>query len=377
MWSAHCAAHADALGIEFLGRQVGIERAAGQSLEAIAREARYAAFAALLQSGEVLLTAHHADDQLETVLLRMLRGTGVRGLTAVRRDTVFGAGRLLRPMLDFTRASVLAEARRRGLDWLEDPSNRDLSFDRNYLRQVVLPPLLERWPQAGPVASRLARQMAAAETILTEVAHADLGAGTDPACIPAAMLTALSPERRSNALRHAIRTAGLPLPSAAQLAEVCAMLTVREDAEAEVLWPGAEARMYRRSLYLLPTQRPVPPQQDLLTPAHPVPCGAGELHLVASGDYGIPDRWAQAGLSVAFRQGGERFRPRNSTHSKSLKHWFQEQGVVPWLRQAVPLVCHDDTLIAIADLALADGLPQGADHAPFWRVEWRERPRLF
>jgi tRNA(Ile)-lysidine synthase len=377
LWSAHCATHADALGIEFVARQVSVDRGAAQSLEALARDARYAAFAGMLQPGEVLLTAHHADDQLETVLLRMLRGAGVRGLTAVRPQAVLGAGRLARPLLDFTRASILDEARRRGLDWLEDPSNRDPRFDRNFLRQVVLPPLLDRWPQAGPVASRLARQMLAAEAILTEVAAADLGAGADPACIPAAVLTALSPERRSNALRHAIRTAGLPLPTAAQLDEICRMLTVREDAQAEVHWPGAEARMYRQALYLMLPLASMTPPPAKLTPARPLPCLAGELHLVASDDYGIPDRWAQAGLGIVFRQGGERFRPRNSTTSKLLKHWFQEQGVVPWLRNAVPLICHDDTLIGIADLALADGLPQGAGDAPFWRVEWRGRPRLF
>lgn len=375
-WSAHCAAHADALGIEFIAREVSIDLDDGESLEAAARESRYGVFTELLTAGDALLTAHHADDQLETILLRLLRGTGVRGLAAIRERAMLGVGLLLRPLLDFTRAEIVAEACRRGLDWLEDPSNTDLRFDRNFLRLRCLPDLLERWPRAGPVASRLARQMAEAEAVLAESAALDLAAVDDPECVALTLFAELSPARRNNALRFAVQLAGLPMPSAAQLAELGRMLDVRADAEAAVTWPGAEARVYRQHLYLLPAESAAELADGIVTASRSCRVGDGALKLVEAQDYGIPDRWAQDGLSVVFRQGGERFQPHKSDCHKTLKHWFQEQGIVPWMRNSVPLLYHGDDLVAVGDLALADGLPQTPDDAPFWRPQWSGHARL-
>ena len=376
LWSAHCAAHADALGIDYVAREVSIDQDSGESLEAVAREARYAVFAELLAPGDALLTAHHADDQLETILLRLLRGTGVRGLAAIRERAMLGVGLLLRPLLDFTRVEIVEQARRRGLDWLEDPSNRDLRFDRNFLRQRCLPNLLERWPRAGPVASRLARQMAEAEAVLAESAALDLAAVDDPECISLALFADLSPARRNNALRFAVQLAGLSTPSAAQLAELGRILEVREDAEAAVTWPGAEARLYRQHLYLMPAATDTELVDGKVTATKSCRVGDGALKLVEAPDYGIPDQWAQEGLSVVFRQGGERFQPHRSDCHKTLKHWFQEQGVVPWMRNSVPLLYHGDELVAVGDLALADGLPRSPDDGPFWRPQWSGHARL-
>lgn len=379
-WSAHCARVAGSLGVELIAQRVEIGPVTGHSLEARAREARYAAFASVVAAGDVVLTAHHADDQLETLLLRLVRGSGVRGLTGIHASRSFGAGRLVRPLLEFTRAEIRAEAEALELDWLEDPSNADTRFDRNRLRAACLPSLLERWPQAGVVASRLARQMTEAEAVLADVAAQDLApTAADPAVIPLDLLAPLSAARRHNALRHAVRRLDLPVPDAAQLAELDRMLTARDDAEAVVRWPGAEARLYRRRLYLLapdaPT-RPTPALPARLCTGSTLEVAGGELRLVATDDYGIPDRWARAGLEVAFRAGGERFRPHRNAQHKALKQWFQERGIVPWMRSQVPLLFHDDRLVAVADLCLADALPQSAADAPFWRPVWSGHPRL-
>lgn len=376
VWSAHCADAARALGVEFIARRVELPAARGQSLEAVAREARYAVLAAAVAPGEVAVTAHHADDQLETVLLRLMRGTGVRGLTAIHALAPLGGGWLARPLLDFSRGEIEAEARRLGLHWLEDPSNTDMRFDRNFLRARVLPALHERWPKAGPAASRLARQMAEADTVLDEAAARDLAITAELECIPVDLLLALSEARCNNALRYAVRALGLPVPSAGQLAELTRALDARGDAEAVVGWPGAEARVYRRRLYLkAPSQRRVL-ESGRIDASTGFAFAQGELELVAADDYGIPDRWARQGLEVAFRRGGERFRPRGSRHHKTLKQWFQEAGIVPWMRSTVPLLYHDDRIVAVADICLADDLPHDRRDGPFWRPLWRGHPRL-
>ena len=374
LWSRHCHAAAEDLGIEIVERrlELGVERVAGGqgSVEARARDARYATLAALAGPGDIVLTAHHADDQLETVLLRILRGTGVRGLAAIHAVAPLGRGRLVRPLLEFTRAEIEAEAHALKLEWLEDPSNRDTRFDRNFLRQECLPLLRERWPSAGRMANRLAAQMAEAAGLLDELAAADLGADADPARIPLALLEALPPAKQNNVLRHALGRLGLPLPDSTQIAELGRALGARSDAATLVRWPGAEARIYRRTLHLLPPRVPAAEVAGHIDTANPARVAEGELRLVPSDGYGIPDRWARQGLRIVARAGSERFRPRGHRHHKALKQWFQEQGIVPWMRARVPLIYFEDQLVAIADLALADDLPQSSSDAPFWTPQW-------
>jgi tRNA(Ile)-lysidine synthase len=211
---------------------------------------------------------------------------------------------------------------------------------------------------------------------LGEVAASDLEAVEDPGRVPVGLLRALSEPRQNNALRFALRAAGLPVPSAAQLAQLRHALTARGDAEVLVSWPGAEARLYRQHLYLQASAAPPTVEAGRLAVDAAMAVAGGELRLVTTQDYGIPDRWARDGLTVAFRVGGERFRPQRCRYQKSLKHWFQDQGIVPWMRNAVPLLYHDDQLIAVADICLADDLPQGAGDGPFWRPQWTGHARL-
>jgi tRNA(Ile)-lysidine synthase len=212
--------------------------------------------------------------------------------------------------------------------------------------------------------------MAEAEGLLDELAAADLARCADPSHIPLALLSHLSVARRNNALRHALGRLALPLPGAAQLAELGRALEARHDASALVRWPGVEARVYRQTLYLLPPRRPAAAAEFRLDTATACRVAEGELRLVPADGYGIPDRWARQGLRVAPRAGGERFRPRGHRHHKALKQWFQEQGIVPWMRARVPLIYADDRLVAIADLELADELPHSDADAPFWRPTW-------
>ena len=191
-------------------------------LEAAARRARYACLECRLAPGEVLLTAHQRDDQAETLMLQLLRGAGVHGLAAMPEITTFGAGRLARPLLPFTRPALKRYATRRGLEWIEDRSNADTRRARNYLRRCVMPLLAERWPEVARNLARSARHAAEAAEVLDEIAAADLrdcrsdSGGT----LAVAGLLRLSPARLRNALRYWVRAQGLPVPSTVQLEEL-------------------------------------------------------------------------------------------------------------------------------------------------------------
>jgi tRNA(Ile)-lysidine synthase len=449
-WDAHCAAFSAALGVPYRSARVEVDRSLGIGLEAAAREARYAALAELLEPGEILLTAHHADDVLETIMHRIVRGTGIRGLRGVLPRARLGRGFVVRPLLGFERAELRVVAERWGIGWLEDPSNRSLDYDRNYLRAEVLPALKRRWPRACQAAARLAAAAGDAEEILEAAAAADLArAGSTEARPSVAALAQLSPARRRNALRHAIACADLPMPSARQLETLAASLIgAREDASTRVSWPGAEARIYRGRLHLLrsaaaatprgrldpgrraarpavpavlpashatlrsapreaPPDSPVPAPPDPPVPAPPDPQAHGPLLLLdapwigpagrltleplaaadtpivaegADGDAAappvLPDAVARDGLEVRFRRGGERFKPAGSAHHRKLKHWFQEQGIVPWMRDRIPLLYWRGRLVAIADLAIAADLPAPVRGEGGWRVRWDEHSEI-
>ena len=379
LWSAHCEATARSLGVELVTVRVDVERRARSGIEAAARTARYAALADLLSLGDVLLTAHHGDDQLETVLLRIVRGSGVRGLRAIQERMPFGRGWLARPLLGCSRAEILAQARAWDLRWLEDPANSRLEHDRNFLRADVVPRLVGRWPAAARSAQRLAEQMADAEQILTEVAVQDAAAVADPSRVPRAALEPLDPARQRNLLRHLLRRAGFDVPSAQKIEELrAALLGVRRDAQPRIRWGGVDARVFRDHLYLmhaLPTAS-ARGFATRLDKARRWTGPEGELEFEPLGvGLGLPESWLDDGLTLRFRCGGETFKPLAQAHHRSLKHWLQEAAIVPWMRARIPLLYRHDDLVAVGDLWLADETRAAGDERR-WRVVWSRHPPL-
>ena len=377
-WAAHCARVAAAQRIELVTTRVAVDRSGGEGLEAAAREARYRALGELLLPGEWLLTAHHADDQLETLLLRLLRGTGVRGLRGIIAFGPFGAGWLGRPLLHLTREQLRSEAEANELVWIEDPSNAEPRHDRNYLRLNVLPALRERWPTAAQHAERLAEAASDAEQLLEAVARDDARALVEPWHVPRAALAGLDAPRQRNLLRHLLRAAGLDVPSARKLEELrSALLESHAESRARVRWPGGEGRIYRGALYLGGPQHAASPRGF----AAPLAVGGawvgpeGRVALVpARAGPGLRQSWVDDGLTLRFRGGGERFRPRGRDHHHSLKDLFQEQGVVPWMRDRVPLIYRGDELAAIGDLLISADAAAAPASEPRWRVDWSEHP---
>lgn len=374
-WAEQCAATSRTLGVEYVETRVAVDRGSPLGLEAAARTERYRALRELLAADETLLTAHHADDQLETLLLRLLRGTGARGLRGIVEHARFGRGYLGRPLLDFTRAELRTHAERFGLAWIEDPSNRDAAHDRNYLRLHVLPALSARWPAAPRMAQRLARQMAEAGELLAARAAEDARALERLDRVPLGVLRELPASRRNNLLRYLLSELGLSTPNARQLRELVASLDVhRPDAQTRVAWPGAEARIYRSSLYLL---APLPARSAPGTSAPLSRAAAwigpeGRVELVPTDGDGLPDTWIDAGVTVRFRAGGERFRPLGRGFGCSLKRWLHDAGIVPWMRARVPLIFRGDRLAAVADLALDESA--AAPAARRYAVSWTGHP---
>lgn len=222
--------------------KVRVRTGGGESLEQAAREARRAALGAALAPGELLLTAQHADDQLETLLLALLRGAGPAGLAGMPAAMPLAGSQLLRPLLDRDRAEILACARAARLQWIDDPTNEEPRFDRNYLRTRVLPPLLDRWPALARTAGRSARHCAVAAAALQAAAMRDLELAADGADLEVAVLRRWNPPRRAAVLRAWIQLAGARAPNERHLREIEAMLVARVDAHPELRLPDLTLR---------------------------------------------------------------------------------------------------------------------------------------
>ncbi len=219
-----------------------VRPARGDSLEQAARVARRRAFAANLAPGELLLTAQHADDQLETVLLALLRGAGPAGLAGMPAVMALGAGRLLRPLLDARRDEISAYARAQQLAWVNDPTNEHTRFDRNYLRAHVLPPLRTRWPMLARTVARSARHCATAVQMQATAAARDLALAADGADLQIPVLRRWSAARRAAVLRAWIQAAGARAPNERHMHQIDAMLAARVDAHPLLRLPDLTLR---------------------------------------------------------------------------------------------------------------------------------------
>jgi tRNA(Ile)-lysidine synthase len=382
---------------------VKVERARGESLEAEARKARYAALAKELQPGEALLTAHHEDDQLETVLLQLLRGAGVAGLAGMPEQAPFANGVLLRPLLGVTRAELESGLTARGIGWIEDDTNADERLDRNYLRRKVLPLLRARWPSAAATVSRSARHAAEAKGLLDVLARADVEISADGPALSVTRLRALDAPRRRNALRFWIARAGHPLPDARRLDEIAGpMLAARPDANPEVRWNHTIARRHAGRLTLGLADRTgdtaahnrhasreaapsaeISPKRRTSTdaaelswhwrnsPEIALPAAGGHLSLRRDARGRLDLEALPEALTIRARRGGERLRPQRAGRTRTLKALFREAKVPAHERGAIPLLFAGDKLVAVANLWLDASVQATAASKARGTVVWQ------
>lgn len=377
-WAARCRELADGLGVACAEVRVDARPAAGESPEAAAREARYGALARSLAPGEALLTAHHADDQLETILLQWLRGGGLRAVAGMPACAAFAAGWHLRPLLGFTRPDLEQWARQAGLAWLEDPSNLDPRFDRNYLRLDVLPAIRRRWPAAARTVGRVAEYAREAVEAEEAAAVADLERVADGAAVSLARLRALPDTRQRAVLRAWLRRLGLPLPSVRTMAALRRdLVAAAADRVPVVDWPGAAVRRYRGRLYAgLRDGEPLREGEWPVDRTSRFELGASQsLELVPATGVGLSRARLPGQLAVVARAAGADYRPAGHAHRRPLRKWFQEHGVLPWQRDRLPLLAAGGQIVAVADISCAAAFAARPDE-PSLRVVWHGRPAV-
>jgi len=375
-WETHCAEAARELEIDFCSRFIRIVDRPQEGIEAAARRERYEAFRDVLEPDEVLVTAHHADDQFETVLLALLRGSGVDGLAAMPALQRFGLGWHARPMLDCTRDEIAQWATENSLRWIDDPSNVNSRFDRNYLRHEVLPRLRARWPSAAHSAVRTAAHLGEAAELLESVAAHDLAAASVAGCLKVSALESLTASRRRNLLRYWLHTHDVRAPSTRKLAALeHDMIAAESDRSPCVDWDDIEVRRHRGLLYCARRVPSVPIESEWSWRARPVDVGSGLLRAEIAHGRGLSRAKLADRLQVKPRIGGEMLRLPGHTHRRELKKLLQETNVLPWWRDRVPLIFSAETLVAVADMWVNADFAAAPEEEGV-QIVWEGRPPL-
>lgn len=358
---------------------VSVDVSGGVSIEAAARDARYRGLARRFRSGECLVTAHHAEDQAETLLLQLLRGAGLKGASAMPICRPWHDGWHLRPLLYVTQRELLESDAAAAIAAVFDPMNADMRFDRTYLRRQIWPLIEARWPGAAAALSRAAGHFADAQELLDRSAAVAVQKLRDGNCLSVTGLRALSPIEQHNALRHWIASHEVEPPSSTRLREALRqMLEAKAGGLPAMRWAGHALRRYRDRLFLTTANPPrLGAEREWQVGSHaPLRLG-GELGALqwSARRGGLDPTLLPAAVIVRQRQGGERLAPRGRGRTHTLQHLCQEFGVLPWMRDALPLVYAGKELIAVGDLwhdsrwCVASGMPG-------LTCEWRDGPIL-
>ena len=382
-WQAHCEARCKALGVPFtaLSADSKLLEVGMNGLEEKARDERYRLFAENLVEEEVLLLAHHLDDQVETLLMRLARGAGPTGLAAIPRVRSVGDNLLLRPLLSTHRIELGSYAKKHGLDWVEDPSNQDSGYDRNFLRNEIMPGLLSRWPAFTSNAARSVELLAEASELLAEYADCDLKAclGDEIAVLDCRAAAEWSSPRQRNLLRRWLNRLGLTVPGAIQLARLQQLLADTEITDRSRL-ELRDCVVCRFGPLLVALARgydgfageDTATQWDTAARATMTLPGNGVLCLDSHQGSGM--KLPAGPLCVRYRRGGEQFQLPGRP-GRALKKTLQESEIAPWLRSRVPLVYADTRLVYVPGLGCAADA-QAAAGEPSVRINWQP-PRLF
>ncbi|WP_045094964.1 tRNA lysidine(34) synthetase TilS [Legionella fallonii] len=374
-WQRHCEQFCRNLNIPFFARTVQFDRSA--NIEEGARVARYAVFTSLLSANDCLLLGHHMDDQAETVLLQLFRGAGVDGLAAMTECGELGLGTMARPFLAYTRTHLEEYAKSHGLEWIDDESNQEIKYSRNYLRHEIMPLLMKKWPGVIGNIARTAAHCQQAKANLDALAEYDSqGIALANNSLSITPLKKLSFERVTNILRVWLKKNQVQMPSTLTFQRLIhEVIFANSDASPEVSWENIIVRRYQQCLYINQREleshpkntrfsRDEPCNKSIIWSDFPQPLLLAELNICLIAKQTkqglvIPER---ANIIVQFRQGGEQIRLHGQT--KQLKKLFQEWAVPPWQRDTIPLIYINDQLAVVVGYAVSDAFySKSAAHA--------------
>lgn len=375
-WQQHCHSTCTNYGIKLLTFTIDISEKNDQGAEALAREKRYAIFHDLLETNDLLMTAHHSNDQIETILLQLIRGCGPDGLVGMPYSRALGKGHLIRPLLNYERAKIHQYGLQESLHWVEDESNQSKQYDRNFLRHDILPNLLKRWPSLPQTIQRSATHQVAAKLLLDETSNNDLKTVSDKTLtkINITKFLHLPIIRKTHVLRAWIKHNGFRTPSTQLIEKIDKeVIHAGNDRMPCLKWRGAEVRRYHKFLYIIqPLTTHNIKQSTTWDIAQPLQLGISYLKATANKGNGIKQSMLPSGtVLVKFRQGGEKIQLSDQTHPKRLKKLFNERKILPWLRDRLPLIFYRDELIAVADLWVAkkySALPSELA----WEIHWEK-----
>ncbi|WP_192889222.1 tRNA lysidine(34) synthetase TilS [Vibrio bathopelagicus] len=377
-WANQCQAWCEALSVPLAVERVSLDINSGESVEKLARDARYQAFQQHIRQGDVLVTGQHIDDQLETFLLALKRGSGPKGLSSMAQVMPFGEAFIVRPMLSVTRAGIEEFACNMGLTWVEDESNQDLRFDRNFIRHQVTPTLTDRWPSFRESVSRSAQLCAEQELLLDELleSHFQQALG-DSQSLSIEALFEHSDLLRARLIRMWLSHCKQSMPSQKQLKLIWdEVACAQADANPKLVLNDAEVRRFNHQLYLVRETKDLSDWQSHLSMGESLtlPDGLGKLHLNSALSDSVSNKRdvqnfslsnTSEALRVIFNPEGLSAHPVGRGHSRKLKKLFQEYQVPSWLRRRTPILMDGDRVIAVLGL-FVDKNYEGQDCEALW-----------
>lgn len=354
-WAKHCKSISFSLGVKFQSLQINAQKSARQSPEEVARDARYQVLKTLVGNNDILLLGQHRKDQLETVLLQLFRGAGVQGLSGMPGSAIFGQGIICRPFLDVSKEEIKVYAEDNGLRWTEDPSNKCNDFDRNFLRNKILPQLKQRWPAMDKTVARSARHCASSHKISQGLATTLLNTicdETDQTLIISKLLK-LDINKQHLVIRQWLNNTQLRMPSEKMLESILGGVVGAKSGNPEVQGCGYSIRRYRDKLYCLKekVESKIASNKNWLAGSNQLELDNGQqLILVECSEGILKTLWQNYKISVRFREGAEKIRLPGRKGHHALKKLFQEKAIPPWERDSIPLIYLNDSLAVVTGL---------------------------
>ena len=375
MWADFCMKQCQLLNVPLQVVHVNIDKNSSLGIEAAARQLRYEAlFNHQLNETipDFVVTAHHQDDQAETLLLQLFRGAGVKGLSSMA--AVDKTRRLLRPLLNVSRKELIDYAELNAIHWCDDESNDNTQYERNFVRHEVMPILESRFKSVKSVLARTASHLAEANDLLDTLAVLDAEHLLQNNSLCLQGLSALSIPRAKNVLRWWFSQNNLAMPTADHLSEIIQqLLNAKPDANLSIQLQHLTLKRYQQKTYLCRDQ--IAQSFDLVWNGESqlmLPNG-GQLQFRQVTGAGLALKFGMTKLRITNRDGGERFKPNMLRPTRTLKHLLQEANIPPWQREYLPLIYWQDTLAYVPGIGIAHEL-QAAEHELGIEITWQDAP---